>query len=606
MTAMERDPLADLERHRVRLEENVAKIRQALKHWKTWELEYEMLKEEIQLKQDPNSFEMLEIGRSLGGDLVNEKEVEELLGRDRLTKRNATQVAEMISRRVDYVQQNITTVEKQLQAAEKKLAAATALLEPALEDEEGLPLTDIHEELDDDGNVISSTLSQPGKAAPEIVGALQKAGLTDPGRDITGDSSSADGEPFSSSNALPGAEMKIVAEDATNGSSAPNDAIEKATSSKKLVSFTDDTKQDPSMSKTSGLTATGYNEALADYTFNRGNKVIEVDDYEEEIASYPVIPQDESPEDSALRREMLQYGLSEVGQVVAEIDLEGRDDDYSDEGMDDDEEYDSDEDEDDEYGRSTRPVLTEEYKRQMMELEEKLNAQMLENLGPRPDTHPLAEYADDVRKLMVQKDETESEPMNKSGPTHGKLESKKKGVRFADNLDISPALQPVQDNDRSRQPAATSIPTMSETIVERTGPTPQPPSAVPPKSAKVSRFKSSRATFAQPASNGSSSQTDLTSHSSSMPQGPPGRTLATSVVEHAPDSSNTEAPDELDPALLNREVQVEYHKMRNRIIQKQGGFTSKEDDEEPLMEEKDGKVKKVSRFRAARLKADGA
>lgn len=48
MESATRDPLVDLERHRLRLEENVAKLRKSLQHWQTWELEYEGLKEEIQ------------------------------------------------------------------------------------------------------------------------------------------------------------------------------------------------------------------------------------------------------------------------------------------------------------------------------------------------------------------------------------------------------------------------------------------------------------------------------------------------------------------------------------------------------------------------------
>jgi unconventional prefoldin RPB5 interactor 1 len=42
-----KDSLVDLERHRLRLEENLVKLRQSLRHWQTWEAEYEGLKEEI-------------------------------------------------------------------------------------------------------------------------------------------------------------------------------------------------------------------------------------------------------------------------------------------------------------------------------------------------------------------------------------------------------------------------------------------------------------------------------------------------------------------------------------------------------------------------------
>lgn len=58
--------------------------------------------------------------------------------------------------------------------------------------------------------------------------------------------------------------------------------------------------------------------------------------------------------------------------------------------------------------------------------------------------------------------------------------------------------------------------------------------------------------------------------------------------------------------MINREVQTQYHKMRNRMIQQQGGFAETEEDvEDPIMEERGGMPKKVSRFKAAKLKAAG-
>lgn len=91
-----------------------------------------------------------------------------------------------------------------------------------------------------------------------------------------------------------------------------------------------------------------------------------------------------------------------------------------------------------------------------------------------------------------------------------------------------------------------------------------------------------------------------------VPSGPVGRTIANTITEHAPLPSEPQAPDEFDAVLLNREIQAEYHKARNRFIQRQGGFKATEEDEEsPIVEERDGKTKKVSRFMAARLKAEG-
>lgn len=42
-----KDSLAELERYRLQLEESVAKLRRLLRHWQTWEAEYEGMKEEI-------------------------------------------------------------------------------------------------------------------------------------------------------------------------------------------------------------------------------------------------------------------------------------------------------------------------------------------------------------------------------------------------------------------------------------------------------------------------------------------------------------------------------------------------------------------------------
>ena len=42
-----RDSLADLERYRLQLEDNIKKLRASLHHWQTWEIEYEGMKEEI-------------------------------------------------------------------------------------------------------------------------------------------------------------------------------------------------------------------------------------------------------------------------------------------------------------------------------------------------------------------------------------------------------------------------------------------------------------------------------------------------------------------------------------------------------------------------------
>jgi unconventional prefoldin RPB5 interactor 1 len=65
MTAAVRDSFKDLERHRLRLEENVEKLRKSLQHWRVWDAEYEGFKEEILgLKSQPTNAELVSTSRA--------------------------------------------------------------------------------------------------------------------------------------------------------------------------------------------------------------------------------------------------------------------------------------------------------------------------------------------------------------------------------------------------------------------------------------------------------------------------------------------------------------------------------------------------------------
>jgi unconventional prefoldin RPB5 interactor 1 len=636
MATAEQDTMASVERRRIELEENVAKLRQSLQHWENWGIEYEMLKEEIQNANDPSAAQISQIGRDLGGKLVNEKEVEEFLGKDQSTKRTANQVVDMISRRVDYVQKNITTIEKQLDGAEKKLSGVSVLLEPDMENEEGLPWMDIEEELDDEENVISGKTSQPGKAAPELVEILRKTGIKKAELEGLDDRLGLNGEPSSSTTPVSSTNGTTANSSTTDATPVmPKPTPPKATPSKKSVSFAKDTKLEPTpkpvapprpvyampapepkpappTTKAGTLETAGYNEALSNYNFTRGTKVVELDDDDNEIASYPIIPQDETPEAAELRRQMLQYGLSEVGAVVAEIDLERPTVEYSgDEDEDMNEDYDDDfdnyedsevEEEEDKFGRTTKRVITNDYKKQMMELEKKLNARMMENVGPREDAHPLAEHADDVRSLKILKDEAVDDLLKNAEPVDSSIDSKK-GVRFADNLDVSPAPQSIKEPVEVLDSAVARKPTMADSIVERSGAAPQPLTAAASKPAKVSRFKSAKTSSAKTAINMLPPQP--IPEPQPFPTGPSGQIVANEVIEKTTKPSDHQAPDEFDPIIVNRQIQAEYHKLRNTMINRQGGFMPDDDEkEDPLMEERNGRMKKVSRFMAARLKSE--
>lgn len=606
MAAAAQSTLESIERRRVQLQENIDKLRNALTHWTTWEAEYQILQEELESAQDASPDQIREIAGKLNNTLLDEKEVEELLGKDRQTKRTANQVVDLISRRIDYVQQNSSTIEKQLDTVEKKLAGVDVLLEPGMENEEGLPMMDIEEQLDDDGNELSSSVNQTGKAAAEIVEALRKAGIKKAGLEkatvvekVQSNASEGTLEP-ASLVAGPAREVTQSSKDAPRP--VPSDANSTADVSSTTVTLDKDSNLNRSNQK-SALEKNGYNDALADVNWTRGTKVIELDQDDNEVASYPIIPQGESPEDAELRRQMLQYGLSEVGQIVAELDLDHPTVDYDDDDDDDDYEYGTEDEEDeDEYGRSTKSMITDDYRKQMLELEKKLNARMMENVGPQSDENLLAEHAEDIRTLRIRKDADFDGSLDTTAASPTKMDSKKKGVRFADELDVSEAPNYTALPSNASAPPRKSTSTISDKIVERPASTSDTPVA-PPKPTKVSRFKSARA---------SSNQTPKVLPTPPIPEPPPvptgpsGRTLASTIVEHEPTAAEPNAPDEFDPVLLNRQIQTEYHKARNKFIQQQGGFKAVDDeDEDPIVEEKDGKTKKVSRFMAAKLKANG-
>lgn len=592
MSQVMKDSFLDLERHRQLLEENIEKLRKSLRHWQTWEAEYEGLKEEIlAVKPTPNPQQLLAICRGYEGELVTRKEVEELLGVT--TVRTASQVVNMLDRRIDYVEQNVRTIEKQIETGENRLAAATVISTPNVRNEEGLPLTEIIEELDEEGNIISSHTSTPGSAKPQLLEVLQKAGVKD--------------LPIpSTSSSLP-ISMEVVDD--------PKPALPSTLKdTKKGVKFTDETKSGP--------------ELEMSQTARRLEDVMKLAKLQEAAPSEPpVIPADESPEDAALRREMLQYGMSEVGAVVAELNLEDGSD-WTDDGYDQDEI--SSTDDEDEYGRSTGHIVDEELRQRMIELEEKLGVRMIENIGKKASDYEIVKEGigrvtiNDGEENVVPKtgSEDKSRDDSTSQPTSTSV---KKSVRFSEDLDISSAPKsPTSPAPTVNKPKLLAPVT---DIVERTVPE-QADGPIPQK--KTSRFKLARSSpsgnLNGPLATPSNSQTisNLLLHPAkpispkpfstpipfspaidqdrTVPTGPEGKTLAATVVERdIPPNTTIAEPDELNPQLLYQEVATEYHKMRNRMIYKQGGFVKEEEGEIVSFTEEEGGPKKMSRFKAARL-----
>lgn len=629
--------------------------------------------------------------------------------------RSEQQITSLITRRQEYVQKNIETIQKQNHAVEQRLEELETTETSETPRAGGLPLTEIHEELDEEGNVVSSTLSQPEQATSNIVESLRKAGLTDiaspPDEDAPGseqDHHINDVRALTESDAI----NEEAVDDSTDVGATKNDVNLEVLADlptgpprrpavrKKSVSFTADAKppQEPSRSESqdgrksvsfapkvaiapaapepdprtvsfsptieeippepersvsfstdvqeipaepertvsfapkiqeippetkpariSSLNGTSEASQGLHASFKAGDKVVELNEDDKVANRHIIIPENESPEDARIRREMLEYSLNDIGAVVAELDLEEGDEDYSSEYtgseyMDEDTPYTSglsDDEEEDEFGRSTKRVLSDDYIKQMKDLEQRL----IGNLGNDPKDEDLKEMdpelvPSDVKRLVIR----EKSSSISSGSDAEKRAGGKKRVSFAEELDIaSPSSPPMKAQKLDE--TAVSLP-MAEGVVERSA---QVESAAPDvaQTGKASRFKKTRAIpvpniaseQVSAANQAFSTARDTAIDTDDTPHGPPGMTLAQSVLERAASSTSAVPPseDNLDPEIQQRELAGEYYRLRNEMIRNQGGFRKVDSvDEEgneigELMEERDGKVKKVSRFKAARL-----
>ncbi|KAL8729470.1 MAG: hypothetical protein Q9166_004718 [cf. Caloplaca sp. 2 TL-2023] len=342
----------------------------------------------------------------------------------------------------------------------------------------------------------------------------------------------------------------------------------------------------------------------------------------------PVMPTNESPEDAALRREMIRYNMNEVGAVVAEMTLDDNgqsDRSNSGESNDEGEDRDSSDEDEDRWGMSARHVLSNDYIKEMRALEQKLNAQQVQNTEPSADIATILQAEQDLEV-------TQDGNRVKKSPSTTSTDQGNKAVRFANTLDIQerpPSPGPVDQSQHKEMRATAPLHT---DIVERSPPANDLRNGViPTPKKKASRFKSflppeplPATTIQYPpplqtqASNGNQVKTPSLpaftppATPKVMPTGPPGRTHAPNVIERPYSDPSTmdsvSEPDEFDVPILQQELMTDYHRTRTQMIQRQGGFLASEREEEeaeaegPLVDENG---KKISRFKAARLKALG-
>jgi unconventional prefoldin RPB5 interactor 1 len=244
--------------------------------------------------------------------------------------------------------------------------------------------------------------------------------------------------------------------------------------------------------------------------------------------------------------------------------------------------------------------MTDDYRKRMQELEKRLNFQPAFSVANQTSQSP----EEGIGRISIVNQNKVSSAASKSD-SHDVEPGKKKGVHFAQQLDINEqdeASSITQPSGSKRQP---EINPLSE-VVERTSREHDAPAAPTAPAKKPSRFKRMAKSEAPSDSHGIPDGPDeapvrfLDQDRITAPSGPEGQTLSDDIVERDV-ASNPVEPDEFDANLLHQEAAVEYHRVRNRLIQKQGGFVKEQEAAVTPLDEDDGAPKRMSRFKAARL-----
>jgi len=341
------------------------------------------------------------------------------------------------------------------------------------------------------------------------------------------------------------------------------------------------------------------------------------------------VPTD-SPEEAEMRKQMLNYNLQEIGAVVAEINLEEEGIYYGHEDNLDEETDELDSEDEDRYGRTATRVITPEYQREMEDLARKIKE--------RGEAARVAE--------AKMREEDCQQRKNEAGAQEPK--PKKKGVRFAPEPEISPAppLMPDLPVPPSAHNTEDALPLLVDLLamdaMRRSGAGPE--NAAPAKEKGPSIFKSEKAkaqnervgevrervvpisvlssdVIERSTDDGSASFEPPTSRSREVSRlktamaapwdndpdhndvSPPKTSTNSSIIERdVSESIPVQPPDELDPSTHRDEVAVEYHRLRNKMIQQQGGFVESEEEMARVPLDDNGGTRKVSRFKAARMR----
>lgn len=609
---MDDSVLARTEQQRIDLEANISKLKKALRHWQTLEIEYEGLREEFSLLP-PNATvdECLKAAQDFAPALVDEAEIRSLLHHGSRT-RSPDEVADILSKRIEYVSRNVASVRSQVSDAEKKRNALLLVGDSEHRQDAELPLTEITEELDEEGNVISVKTESVDSAAPKLAEILKitEAHNVDSNGEVF---------PDGSYEIFPHASASVEREKlALNGEQSTQDQVPSSRTIAGRISqepefITAVAPPSSSMSPQPSLRSQSTHQSIPQDSF---------------VTTHP----DDTEEEAILRREMIDYGLNEVGAIVAELDMaEDASDmsydeaemgdfligsDFEDDG--DENELDDDDDEsEDEKGMSKHSLISKNYRRQMQELQKKLGLDSMTNMGPSPDLPVVMQQqldrptaAEAAGKAAVARAEAiQRAKASELSPVKQAQSGKSKGktVSFANELDIVP----------DRTPNNIAIPSESSPIPTSTGrqrtdqdiESLQDSTASQPNTkGKISRFKANR-------SQADAKELPSAASSSSILKTSP-KIMSESLIERPPtthSSAKSPADHDISDDLDRRQIASEYYKMRNRMIQRQGGFVDDDYDggednhgqgiaSLTVLDENTGEEKKISRFKAARLK----
>ncbi|KAG0024145.1 uri1, prefoldin-like chaperone [Entomortierella chlamydospora] len=149
---------AELAKYFSKFSAALTQLEEEMARWKNYEEDYKALKTTLlDLPKETSHSVMVPIGSLafMPGKLVHTNEILVMLGDNWFVDRSATQAAEIVDRRMEFVQENITKLQAQEEQIRTKSGMAPGLLGGQEYNEEGLPIVEITEPYfsdDEEGN----------------------------------------------------------------------------------------------------------------------------------------------------------------------------------------------------------------------------------------------------------------------------------------------------------------------------------------------------------------------------------------------------------------------------------------------------------------------